>query len=36
MRIVGAFAQAYASGEHLSELWVISKEEWREHRANQP
>jgi len=36
MRVVRTFTEAFASGEHLSELWVISKEEWREHRANQP
>jgi hypothetical protein len=33
MRMVRTFTGAFASGEHLSELWATSKEEWREHRA---
>ena len=34
MRMVRTFSKALVSGEHLSERWEISRDEWRERRAD--
>jgi ribosomal-protein-alanine N-acetyltransferase len=36
MRVVRTSTSALASGEHRSEVWELSREEWREHSARRP